>query len=632
MFRHRLPRLTIRPQIAACPSGLVKPKRPHVPAMLKPLAWLLATVAVPVYAVHLDVEIWADGDAMQAGFCRTPGAVGCDLTQLTGSLNLPAGTLPVDGASGQMVYLTDFRDFSGGPYKTPNPGFQAVDGALEAGELVNYQALGILEYWNPETRAWQPAPANVRVKLAGAIDPAYVITDYNQCGGQLFCFADGFDNQTAVTLFTGSGIAGKAQMVVDAANNSGSLHTHLNFFLENPQGTLGGPVGAYLLELQVGSNRRIQSSTPFYVLFNAGLSTEDFSAALLERIETLPVQPVAPIANAGADRSVKVGDTVVLDGSASYDPDAAPNALSYQWLQTVGSPVELSGGNSAGASFVASQAGQYAFRLTVNDGAASANDEVAVTVSAADTPIAPVADAGADRTVGLNAVVTLDAGASYDPEPGPGELNFSWQQTAGTSVILQNADTATPGFTPVQTGRYAFRVAVGDGNLIAYDEVVVTVPEPPLADAGADKLARLHSLVALDGSASVDTDPGPDALSYRWQQTQGEAMALNGADDRSAYFTPTRPGNYSFKLAVGDGVGIAYDEVTYTVPALGDVDLDGDVDRIDVALILRAIKKAPKPIDVNDVRDLDGNRKINKADARAAKRRCTLRRCRPTRR
>jgi len=593
---------------------------------------LLVGAGTPALAVHLDVEIWADGDAMQAGFCRTPGAVGCDLTQLVGSLNLPTGTLPVEGASGQMLYLTDFRDFSGGPYKTPNPGFQAVDAALDPGELVNYRALGILEYWNPATRAWQPAPANVRVKLAGAIDPDYVITDYNQCGGQLFCFADGFDSQTAVTLFTGSGIAGKAQMVVDAANNSGSLHTHLNFFLENAQGTLGGPVGAYLLELQVGSNRRIQSSAPFYILFNAGLSTEDFSAALLARIETLPAQPVAPIAVAGADRSVRVGDTVVLDGSASYDPDASPDALSYQWLQTVGNPVELSGGNTAGARFVASQAGLYAFRLIVNDGVASASDEIAVTVSAAEMPVAPVADAGADRAVGLNAWVILDAGASYDPEPGPGALSFSWQQTAGPSVALQNGDTATPGFTPILTGDYAFRVAVGDGNLFAYDEVVVSVPEPPLADAGADKLARLHSLVTLDGGGSRAIDPNLGVLSYHWQQSQGEAVSLRGAGDRLAEFTPTRPGNYSFKLAVGDGVGVAYDEVTYTVPVPGDVDLDGDVDRIDVALILRAIKKAPKPIDVNDVRDLDGNRKINKADARAAKRRCTLRRCRPTRR
>ena len=600
---------------------------------VKLLAWLLAFATPPACAVHLDVEIWGDGNAMQAGFCRTPGAVGCDLTQLIGSLNLPANTLPIDGASGQMVFLTDFRDFSGGAYKTPNPGFQSVEGALDAGELVSYQAMGILELWNAATRTWEPAPSHVRIKLAGAIDPDYIITDFNQCGGQLFCFADGFDTQNSVTLFTGSGIGGKAQMVVDAANNQGSLHTHLNFFLENGQGALGGPVGAYLLEMRVLSNHRYQASAPFYVMFNAGLSTEDFSAALMARIDTLPPQPLPPVADAGADQSVAVGDTVVLDGSASHDPDAAPAALSYQWLQTAGSPVELIGANSAIANFTPSQAGQYAFRLSVSDGAVSASDDMSVSVTSPEPPpVPPIANAGANRIGGLNTLITLNAEASYDPQPGPNALSFTWQQTAGPSLALQHANSATPSFTPTQVGSYAFRVGVDDGSLGAFDEVMVTVPEPPLANAGADKLVRLGSNATLDGSASRDLDPGPGALTYHWQQTQGATLALNGAHARQAGVTPNRPGNYSFKLAVGDGAGTGYDEVTYTVPALGDVDLDGDVDRIDVALILVAVKKSPTTRDANDIRDLDGNLKINSKDANLAKKRCTLRQCRPTRR
>lgn len=412
-----------------------------------PLAFLLGLGCQSAQAVHLDVEIWGDGDAMNAGFCRTPGAVGCDLTQLIDSLNLPTNTLPMEGETGKMIFLADFRDFSGGPNKTPNPGFQAVQNALNPGELVRYRALGGLRHWNTSTRNWAPAPDNVRVKLAGAIDPSVVITDPSQCGGQLFCFAQG--NLDGVTLFTGNGISGLTEMIIDAANSQGSLHTHLNFFLENSSGILGGPVGAYLLEMQVLSNQHHQESESFYVMFNAGLSKADFSDALMDRVDTLPSPP--------------------------------------------------------------------------------------------PTPVAPVADAGSDRVVRLNSTVAMDASASYDPQSGPNALSFAWQQTLGPTVTLLGANTPAPSFTALQ------------------------------------------------------------------------------------------PGNYTFKLSVSDGAAVGYDEVTYTAGAMGDVDLDGDIDRIDIALILAAASKNPVA-SANDIRDLDGNGTISGNDALLAKARCTLRLCYPTHR
>lgn len=411
------------------------------------LIWL--AVAAPAQAVHLDIEIWGDGDSMQAGFCRTPGAVGCDLTQLVTSLNLPANSLPVDGASGKMIFLSDFRDFAGGANKTPNPGFQAVQNALESAELVRYRAVGHLEFWDAGSRSWNPAPPSVQIKLAGGIDPGEVITDFNQCGGQLFCFAPGAGAQNGATYFTGTGITGQPEMIVDAANVQGSLHTHLNFFLENRQGLLGGPVGAYLLEMQVLSNRRGQASEPFYVLLNAGLSSADYTDALLDRIDTLPPPPPAPVT--------------------------------------------------------------------------------------------------------------------------------------------------------------------------------------PLAQAGADRLVRLNSQVVMDASASTDPQPGPNPLSFSWQQTQGPAVTLVGANSVSPSFIAVQAGNYTFKLTAHDGAGSGFDEVTYTVPSLGDIDLDGDIDRIDVALILAAASKNPQA-DSNDIRDLDGNGAINSTDARLAQARCSLRLCNPTRR
>ncbi len=88
-----------------------------------------------------------------------------------------------------------------------------------------------------------------------------------------------------------------------------------------------------------------------------------------------------PEAEAGDDQLVTVGETVVLDGSASSDPDVG-DALTYTWSQVSGPAVGLTGDDTATASFTPSEAGTYVFELTVDDGSISATDTVTVTAEA----------------------------------------------------------------------------------------------------------------------------------------------------------------------------------------------------------------------------------------------------------
>lgn len=88
-----------------------------------------------------------------------------------------------------------------------------------------------------------------------------------------------------------------------------------------------------------------------------------------------------PIADAGEDREVAVGQVVDLDGSGSYDPDGDPITM-WTWAQVSGPDATLSGADTESASFPATDGGEYIFQLVVSDGMQnSPADQVKITVT-----------------------------------------------------------------------------------------------------------------------------------------------------------------------------------------------------------------------------------------------------------
>jgi hypothetical protein len=78
---------------------------------------------------------------------------------------------------------------------------------------------------------------------------------------------------------------------------------------------------------------------------------------------------VKPVADAGGNQVVLVGDTVFLDGSGSYDANG--NDLTYRWSladEPEGSVAELSFPETLDPIFVADVEGMYTVSLVVNDG------------------------------------------------------------------------------------------------------------------------------------------------------------------------------------------------------------------------------------------------------------------------
>ena len=91
--------------------------------------------------------------------------------------------------------------------------------------------------------------------------------------------------------------------------------------------------------------------------------------------------------------------------------------------------------------------------------------------------LAPVADAGLDRTVDANETIALDGSASYAPN-GDYPLEYLWTQTGGPAVELSDEMVVSPTFTtPFGMEVLTFTLIVTDSlDLVsAPDEVVITV-------------------------------------------------------------------------------------------------------------------------------------------------------------
>jgi hypothetical protein len=103
---------------------------------------------------------------------------------------------------------------------------------------------------------------------------------------------------------------------------------------------------------------------------------------------TVSEQIVPPNALAGEDQHAMLGDDVELDGSASYDPDAGPEALVFTW-RFVSVPdgsgltnADIYEADGPTPFITPDVAGAYVLELEVFDGVAYDFDEVVITVEA----------------------------------------------------------------------------------------------------------------------------------------------------------------------------------------------------------------------------------------------------------
>lgn len=168
---------------------------------------------------------------------------------------------------------------------------------------------------------------------------------------------------------------------------------------------------------------------------------------------------------------------------------------------------------------------------------------------------APTANAGQDRTLQGFSLVVLDGSSSADPENDV--LSYSWQQTSGTTVTINNPNLASANFdAPNVSDTLVFELTVNDAEFTSIaDQVSITIEQvntAPIANAGTDITIQGLSSVTLNGNTS--SDPEGDSLSYQWQQTSGPSITLDDFSSSNPSFeAPNIDASISFSLVVNDG-------------------------------------------------------------------------------
>ena len=143
----------------------------------------------------------------------------------------------------------------------------------------------------------------------------------------------------------------------------------------------------------------------------------------------------------------------------------------------------------------------------------------------------PSANAGADQSVASGATVTLDGTGSTDSD---GTITaYLWEQTAGTTVTLIDASTATASFVVpdvTETSSWTFTLTVTDDEgLTGTDEVTISVnisASMTILEARGQNLGTLVTITGLVNSVNFSSSGSEYTVE---DETAGIDMYLTGA-------------------------------------------------------------------------------------------------------
>jgi hypothetical protein len=193
-----------------------------------------------------------------------------------------------------------------------------------------------------------------------------------------------------------------------------------------------------------------------------------------------------PIARAGADQFLqKPLDSILLDGSASFDPDG--KILEYKWNVISGPALYLfNNPYSVQTIYRNLVVGTYQVQLIVTDNkGATGSDTLQISVVPSTGNIPPVAISGKDQSFILPVdTMSLDGSSSFDPD---GRIvSYEWKQLDGPAPAnIEDINNVHTLVTNLKKGTYHFVLIVTDNEgLSGADTIQCELLQPVVQGGG----------------------------------------------------------------------------------------------------------------------------------------------------
>lgn len=302
------------------------------------------------------------------------------------------------------------------------------------------------------------------------------------------------------------------------------------------------------------------------------VSDGEFADMDIARVSVFAIPNQAPVTVFPSVISADINESVVLDGTGSYDPDGDRRQILMPYVYR--SPNGAQTGslsvyplNVDSVELEASVKGVYVLGFSHSD--SFSTSETAVVRFAVGDP-KPTAKIFASDAISIGDEVVLSGASSTDSNGNSQggylffgtSVDFQWRlvsRPSASMATLSSESAVEPTLVLDAAGDYVFELIVEDFHAASSPTTLAITVEGaangiPVAVANGDPNGEVGVELVLSGGSS--SDPDSEVLTYQWTITSqpiASMASLGNAQSEAATLVPDIAGTYVIELIVGDG-------------------------------------------------------------------------------
>jgi len=268
---------------------------------------------------------------------------------------------------------------------------------------------------------------------------------------------------------------------------------------------------------------------------------------------------VPPVADAGADFSVKPGEEATLDGSLSRDPDSGPAPITYQWSLVArpsasnAADADIAAADRPVARFTPDVEGNYIARIDVDDGEYQDGDNTSIFTDGTPPTISITSPAEGSTVETTKPTITVqfsDDGTGIDIDSF--QLLLNGADVTGATTISDDGARYTP-LADLPGGDNAITARVADhvGNLGEDTNTFNISVFHASADCGPTTGTAPHTVTYRSRGQFT----GGSIVRYRWDRDGDGSYDTSDSVPRDYTHTFDSPGTYNAVLEVLNNFG-----------------------------------------------------------------------------